>query len=425
MAALYSYQVVVNDTSPLWQYYGSWTQCSALSGCATLGSAGLPSGATYHAVDAASIGASVMLPDYGGDTIQLYGQYSNATGLNLQLDNTLLLPLPSYSDGLDSLILDATVNASAWIPDEGGPHSLDVTLQGTMFNLTSAVISGTSPQPVTNVSLGYWVPSVHMSGTWTTVAAEGLSNGTALTNDPAATASLDFTGIGFVIYSSINSTYSRWNLTLDGSTQMFYISTQQAPALDTVIYYAMNLTSGPHTLVMSNWPGTPGVDETGADAGTSAGTVMGLNSITVVQLSDSAGGSGSTTSSAPSSTPTSSATTSAAGGNATNVGATVGGVIGGVIGLALLALAAWFLMRKRQRSSTPGPFVPLNELHQDKQVAAVNKRASLSSMPASFNAEDTRMQSTTFLPAPLPMAVLAPASTPRSANNSTAVNEAV
>ena len=72
-----------------------------------------------------------------------------------------------------------------------------------------------------------------------------------------------------------------------------------------------------------------------------------LTTLLTATATNSSSSSNSTTAAAPTSTP-----------SGTNTGAIVGGVVGGVTGLALIAGAAWFLLRRRKKNSQKYTYSP-------------------------------------------------------------------
>ncbi|KZO96048.1 hypothetical protein CALVIDRAFT_537633 [Calocera viscosa TUFC12733] len=336
MAAPYSYQVTIADTSPLLAWNGAWAQCFDQSGCTPPAAGASGVGESYHGTNVS--GPSVSLT-FVGDAIQLYGDYAAGSGGTVTVDNSTVSP--SSSPGTDLNSLFATDSSLS----NDSQHT--VSLQTTApFNFTSAIVSVTSTQPLSNYSLPYGNPAIVYSGTWSTVTVQGLAGGTTRTNQVGASASVNFTGVGVIVYSSMNSGHGPYNVTLDGETTQYTAVGRTWLVPETIIYYAAHLTPGTHTLVLTN-------------NGAGGSTTFTLNRITVVQLASEAG---------PSSTATSETSTGSAGATSTspplpsavgntNNGAIAGGVVGGAAALVLLIFLVWFFMRRGRATPVMVPFV--------------------------------------------------------------------
>ncbi|KZT53809.1 hypothetical protein CALCODRAFT_36406 [Calocera cornea HHB12733] len=366
-----SYQVTIDNTSPLLRYNGTWTQCFDQSGCtpSAAGASGL--GESYHGTTVAGSGFSLA---FSGDALELFGEYGGPRGGGVTIDNVVVPAALSTGNDFDSLITSVPSLSNLF------EHTLSVVTGGP-YNFTRAVISVNSTEPLSNYTVGYADPAIEYTGTWAAVSVQGLSNGTMRTNEVGASAGLSFTGIGVVVYSSLNNGHGPFNITLDGQTGQYTAAGEQWLVPETVVFFAAHLTPGPHTLVMTN-------------NGESGSTTFTLNSIAVLQLASEAGTSSSSTggstssagvasgtgigagtiSPAPSS---SSAAGAAAGGSSTasrpNTGAIAGGVVGGVAALALLLLATWLFMRRRRAAPAAIPFIaPVTAPEDDEEKAAEN-----------------------------------------------------
>ncbi|EJT99852.1 hypothetical protein DACRYDRAFT_16971 [Dacryopinax primogenitus] len=213
------------------------------------------------------------------------------------------------------------------------------------FNFLHFEIFVQSTQLLSNYTIQYNDPSIQYSGTWSTPTLNGLTSPTAQSSDPAAMMALNFTGVGVVMQASMDNNNGPYNIVFDGQTSSYTPNVQGWTLPPAILYYALDLQAGQHTLTMSN---------TGA-----GGSTLTLSSITIVQLASEV-----QTTTAPtgaSISPTASANGSTAdSGRTTNVGAIAGGVIGGIALLALLALVALLLLRRRRRVDplSPTPFIP-------------------------------------------------------------------
>ncbi|EJT99850.1 hypothetical protein DACRYDRAFT_95721 [Dacryopinax primogenitus] len=289
-----SYQMTINDTSPLVQYTGGWNQCFTVSGCTASAAGASGVGESYHAVN----GSGVLQLTFSGDSIQVFGEFGDAAAGTISVDGSALATSYSASsaEGLDTLLASAQNLSSS-------QHTLQLQPSGPL-NFTSAVVSVSSPsfQAVQPTSLPYWDPSITYSGTWTYPTVQGLPNGTARTNELGAQARLGFNGVGVVVYSSLNNGHGPFNVTLDGQTTEYTAAGEQWLVPETIVYYASHLQEGSHELVLSN-------------NGAGGSTTFTLNSITVYQLAGSGpatGGNSTTTA------PTTASTTPAPAGNGGN-----------------------------------------------------------------------------------------------------------
>lgn len=99
-------------------------------------------------------------------------------------------------------------------------------------------------------------------------------------------------------------------------------------------------------------------------AGTSPESVSGAAG---TQIQTSYTGGSSATSAATTSGSATSTSLPQEGGSSSNTGAIAGGVVGGVLGLALFALLAWFLLRKK--SDKPAAAPPMQETYPSQPYA--------------------------------------------------------
>ncbi|WWC91691.1 uncharacterized protein L201_006637 [Kwoniella dendrophila CBS 6074] len=162
-----------------------------------------------------------------------------------------------------------------------------------------------------------------------------------VSSKPTDLMQLQFNGSSIQLFGGTYVDYGNYSISIDNAPEQVFNGTYFQLQAQTPLYTASNLTDGPHTLTMVNLGAGP------------AGSFLDFDYAVVNSTIDPSG----THHNATGTNTTSSASgNDKSGGSSSNTGAIAGGVVGGVVGLALVAILAWFLFRRKNRNREGYPY---------------------------------------------------------------------
>ncbi|KAJ6594195.1 hypothetical protein B0H19DRAFT_1094383 [Mycena capillaripes] len=204
---------------------------------------------------------------------------------------------------------------------------------------------GTAESTTTSTIFDDASPAITYAGTWDTSNTPAYLNNTLhYTQSPGAAASLTFSGNGVAVYGTVSPDHANVQISIDGQTTMVNTVPSTIAELhpQTLLYYANDLDSSQHTLIITN---------PGQQAGT--GPFIDLDSITVysASITGEAGADGAPSPSALANQSTGSGSSQVKPKTSLTTGAMIGIVVAVLCAiLILLALVVFLFMRRKRRS---------------------------------------------------------------------------
>ncbi|KAL0956339.1 hypothetical protein HGRIS_002488 [Hohenbuehelia grisea] len=357
-----TFNVTVEDSSPLISYepLGAWIDTPA-------GDALTPSysGGSFHTTAAQGAKATI---DFTGTGISIYGARKPSYGAYaITVDGRTIASGDATGSTATAQALLGTVSGLS-----DGPHQAIITNGGAGMDIDWVDIQagvGSGKSTISSKTFDDADPQISYtpSSAWSTnTRPDFMSSTLHFTRESSAQATLKFSGDAVAVYSTVAPDHADIQIMLDGTPLTVPGGSGgrvSALRTKTLIYYASNLGSQEHTIVLSGIP-KPNAPFMDVDAITVFSALGASNN-------NNQGGGTSNKPSGTSSTAPPSATSAGAGSSASKgfptpgiIGAAVGG---GVFLLLLLALLLICLRRRRKRNDgaeaepvTPGsPQLPL------------------------------------------------------------------
>ncbi|PCH43415.1 hypothetical protein WOLCODRAFT_164420 [Wolfiporia cocos MD-104 SS10] len=366
-----SFNVSLDDSSPLITYSPSnaWTDTPAND---TLVKSYYDS--SLHTASAEGATAQIS---FNGTGIWLYGGLRPGYGAYAaSVDGVQVLLGNANSSIAETRQLLAGISGLRM-----GEHTVTLTSAGTgPIDLDSVIFEtsiGSVGASVTNVTLDDTSANITYSPSaadWKTYDSSAFYNNTLhYSQTQGANASLSFTGDAVAVYGTVSPLHANYTVTIDGKTsQPFNASAVRTIHSQTLLYFAENLGSSEHTLVITGNPGE------------NTGKYVDVDFITVYSASHNSSTAATTTTASATPTVTSGANgmtdptlnrmsginnsnnndAQSTGANIDNSsrlskGAIAGIVIGSLFGLLLLLLLLFFLLRRyRSRAGLSGSGKP-------------------------------------------------------------------
>jgi len=338
-----SFNLTIEDSSPLITYgpSGAWQDASSAD------TAGIAySGNSLHSTTARGATASI---NFNGTGIEIYGGYRPSYGTySLTVDGKTVASGSASSVGIETNQLLGSASGLA-----NGPHTAVLTSTGVGMDIDWVNLSmdiGAVGSTTTSTVFDDTSSAITYAGSWTTTNNPiHLDSTLHYSQSAGAAASLSFSGNAVAVYGTVSSDHANVQISIDGQTTLVNVPSSTVAELHpkTLLYYANDLDSSQHVLIMTN----PGQQD-------GTGPFVDLDSITVYSASipgNSAGdavpspsaianqsaGSGGSQSSHPKPSHTSGLST----------GAMIGIVVAALsVILLLLALVVFLFMRRRRRS---------------------------------------------------------------------------
>ncbi|KAF7315678.1 hypothetical protein MIND_00083400 [Mycena indigotica] len=343
-----SFNLTIDDSSPLVSYgpSGAWQDASSKD------TAGLAyTGGTIHTTTTRGATATIQ---FNGTGIEIYGSHRPSFGgYELSVDGKLITTGRSSSPGFEiQQLLGSATGLS------NGPHTAVLTSTGVGMDIDWAnVITqvGGAGSAVTTTVFDDANSAMNYAGNWATTNTDKYINGTLhYTQSPGSAASLQFVGNAVAIYGTVSPNHANMQVSIDGRPTLVNIPSSTISGLhaQTLLYYANNLDSSQHMLIITN---------PGQQSGT--GSFIDLDSITVYSASTTAGDA------APISNQASASTTSGIPQPRPKSGLAVGAIVGIVLTVILLVLGLLGLMlflgarrrrRRADRNNLADPSTPVD-----------------------------------------------------------------
>ncbi|KAJ7495960.1 hypothetical protein B0H11DRAFT_1716032, partial [Mycena galericulata] len=313
-----------DDSSPLIVYgpSGAWQDASSND------TAGLSYfGNSLHSTTAPGATATI---NFNGTGISIYGGFRPEYGTyQLTVDGTMVARGSATAPGIEVQQLLGSASGLA-----NGPHTAVLTSTGVGMDI-DAVNLDTPIGPVGSSTTTAFIddssPQVTYAGTWETSDNPEYANSTLhYTQNAGSAASLSFSGNAVAIYGTVSPQHANIQISVDGQSTLVNGGADYVSALhpQTLLYYANNLDSSKHMLIITN---------PGQQAGT--GPYIDLDCINVY----------STSSAAADAVPSAKSVSKPKTG--LSQGALIGVIAGVIVAiLALLALVALLFLRRRRRS---------------------------------------------------------------------------
>ncbi|KAJ6587195.1 hypothetical protein DFH09DRAFT_1359620 [Mycena vulgaris] len=331
-----SFNLTIDDSSPLILYNpsGAWQDASSND------TAGLAyTGNTLHSTTAPGATATI---NFNGTGISIYGGRRPSYGrYTMSVDGTTVMDSTATGDGLEVQQLLGSASGLA-----NGPHTAVLTSTGVgmdidWVNLETQI--GTAESTTTSVLYDDTHPALTYAGSWNTVNNNpSYSNSTLhYTGAAGAAVSLAFSGNAVAVYGTVSPDHANIQITVDGKVTMVDGGSTFVSALhpETLLYYANDLDSSPHMLIVTN---------PGQQAGT--GPFIDLDAVAVFSASSPSASSAATP--LPSALDNHSDTRSHPSSRL-STGAMIGIVVGAVFCiLVLLALVMLLFLRRKRRAQT-------------------------------------------------------------------------
>ncbi|EIN11715.1 hypothetical protein PUNSTDRAFT_50601 [Punctularia strigosozonata HHB-11173 SS5] len=282
-------------------------------------------------------------PNYGGFTISVDGQNAQ-TGTAQQgtaAAGQLLVGVSGLSLGSHQAVLTST----------GPALDLDSFIFETQVDGTT-VSNSTVDDADSSISYG---PS---ASDWSTNTGNGfLSNTLHFTQTGGATATYQFQGNAVALFGTVSPDHANYTISIDGQSQSYDGGSNTVAELrsQSLLYFAGNLGSQQHTLVLTANPDQAGQQNTGKFMDLDAITVWtgtGTDSTASPTPSSSNNGSsaGDSGHGGSSANDTSGSQTAHGHSSKGNMGLIIGASVGGAIFVLLVLLGLFFFLRRRKAS---------------------------------------------------------------------------
>ncbi|KAJ7217764.1 hypothetical protein GGX14DRAFT_438211 [Mycena pura] len=351
-----SYNLTIDDSSPLISYgpSGAWQDASSND------TAGLPyTAGTFHSTTASGATATIH---FNGTGIEVYGGHRPEYGVySMTVDGQTVASGTAASSEIEAQQLLGSATGLA-----NGPHTAILTSSGVGMDIDWANLitqTGSPGSTTSTIVVDDASPAITYAGPWQTNNIAEYMNGTLhYTQGQGAAASLPFFGSAVAVYGTVAPDHANVQIAIDGQTTL--INAQSASISAVHPYYANNLDSSQHMLIITN----PGQQ-------TGTGPFIDLDSITVYEATAPAGPNPSAIANqSPNPGPSASANQSG-GGSASRTGTQVKSVFGlptgamvGIIvagSIAVLGLIALFLFllvrqKRRRRARVVDPSTPVD-----------------------------------------------------------------
>jgi hypothetical protein len=350
-----SFNLTVEDSSPLISYSGSWSDSPQND--TSLASY---SGSSYHTTSAPGATANIS---FYGTGITIYGGHRENYGTyQISVDNQNITSQSSAGQDAFQQVLGsvsglsngrhfATLTSTSSSPIDIDFCQVQTEVGESGSQLSKSTIDDTDP------SFTYTPQSE-----WSVNEKDYFMNNTLhYTSSAGASASVSFSGEAVALYGTVSQDHADIRLSLDGNTVTFgagsngFASSLHSQVCMVLLYYIQGLGSDQHTLSVT------------ADPVTGSGPFIDVDAIVV--YSTSAGSADTPNSPAPSS----SGSQDSSSNRSTK--AMIGGIVGGLVGFILL-LALLFLLlrwRHRRRQGQDGmrsPITPTLPIQDPKMLEA-------------------------------------------------------
>ncbi|KAJ7072062.1 hypothetical protein C8F01DRAFT_1243146 [Mycena amicta] len=341
-----SFNLTIDDSSPLISYgpSGAWQDASSKDTAGLAYTAG-----TLHSTTAPGATATIQ---FNGTGIEIYGGHRPGYGTyQLTVDGKHVTSGTATAVGVEIQQLLGSATGLA-----NGPHTAVLTSTGVGMDIDWANLItqvGGPGSTLTTTVVDDASSSMTYAGNWDTASTNAYSNGTLhYTQSPGAAASLHFVGNAVAVYGAVSPNHANLQVSIDGQTTLVNTQSSSVTALhpQTLLYYADNLDSSQHTLIVTN----PGQKD-------GTGPFIDLDSITVYSASGPTA-AGDTVSDA-------STVSNQAAITRANSGLTTGAIVGialivilailGVVGL-ILFLGVRRKRRRVARNNAADPSTPVD-----------------------------------------------------------------
>jgi len=324
--------LTIDDSSPLILYgpSGAWQDASSND------TAGLSYfGNSLHSTTAPGATATI---NFNGTGISIYGGHRPEYGTyTLSVDGTTVASGTATGVGIEVQQVLGSASGLA-----NGPHTAVLTSTGVGMDIDAVNVNtqvGSVGSTTTSTLYDDSNPAVTYAGTWDTSNEPAYVNSTLhYTQAAGAAASLSFSGNAVAIYGTVSPDHANIQISVDGHSTLVNGGADYVSALhpQTLLYYANNLDSTQHMLIITN----PGQQ-------TGTGPFIDLDLIAVYSASSTNGDA----------TPQPSvlANQTSASHSKANSGLPKGAMIGIIVGalgaiFVLLALVVLLFLRRRRRS---------------------------------------------------------------------------
>lgn len=330
-----SFNVSAEDCTPLITYgpVGAWTdtpdgdaatQSYSAQSWHTTSTQGATATITFNGTGIWLYGA--MRPNYGEYTVAIDGQ---ATSGNANSDNPLFQQLLGGQSGLPM-----------------GSHTaiLTNTGSGSFVDIDSIIFQtqiGSSGATVSNSTTDDMDPQITYlpQAEWTiNQSPDNIDNTLHFTQTGGAQALYKFTGDAVAVHGTTSPDHANYTVTIDGITRAYDGGSGGNSRLlhpQTLLYFADNLGSGEHNLIVTANPDQAGQQNTGK--------FMDIDAVTTYTTSAGAGGSNNSGQFGNPAAPA-----EAGHSGAISTGVVVGAIAGVIAGLLFIILVVFLLFRRRR-----------------------------------------------------------------------------
>nr|GAT58561.1 predicted protein [Mycena chlorophos] len=320
-----SFNLTIDDASPLISYgpSGAWQDASSSD------TAGLDyTAGTLHQTTTQGATATIQ---FNGTGIEIYGGHRPEYGTyKLTVDGQEVESSTATAPGVEVQQLLGSATGLA-----NGPHTAVLTSTGVGMDIDWAkLITSVGTPGSTLTAKAVDDTAFTYAGNWATATGSQYANGTIhYTQSQGSAASLEFSGNAIAVYGTVSPNHANIQLSIDGqstiiNTQPSFISAMHP---QTLLYYADNLDSSQHMLIVTN---------AGQQSGT--GPFIDLDSVKVYSAS---GGTASEDNQA---------TTQTVSKSSSSKGLSTGAIIGASLAviiavLGLLGLVLFLGVRRKRR----------------------------------------------------------------------------